>query len=227
MDSKMGKLIVIEGVDGSGKTTQAELIRDYMIKNKNDRVKLISFPNYNNDSSKLVQLYLNGEICDVASDVNAYAASSFYACDRYINFKKEWEQYYNQGYTIISTRYVTSNAIHQTPKLDDSEWDNYINWLYDYEHIKLGLPIPDMVIYLHMDRLLSEKLIMERSIVKNIKLDIHEKDNNYMEKCHDIYKYISKKFNFKVIECYSKDQILSREIIFEKIMSEIRKVLFI
>ena len=154
-------LIVIDGLDGSGKTTQFEIIKDVLAQKYS--VKAISFPDYGNQSSSLVRMYLNGEISENASDINAYAASSFYAVDRYANYKMSWEDNYKKGDLIFASRYVSSNAIHQMVKLPEKEWDNYLDWLFDYEHEKLGLPKADLVIFLDMPMDIALSLMQARA----------------------------------------------------------------
>ena len=134
-----GKLIVIDGLDGSGKSTQSELVAQ-KLRELGEKVELISFPDYKEPSSALVKMYLGGEFSDSPSGVNAYAASTFYAVDRYASFKKFWEKKYLDGYTILATRYVSSNAIHQMVKLPKEKWDSYLDWLDDFEYEKLNLP---------------------------------------------------------------------------------------
>lgn len=107
-------------------------------------------------------MYLSGEFGNEPNAVNAYAASSFYAVDRYASFKKDWEQFYNEGGVIIADRYTTSNAIHQCSKLSEGQWDSYLEWLFCYEYILLGIPKPDIVIYLNVDTQVSQKLIAGR-----------------------------------------------------------------
>lgn len=153
----MGKLIVIDGLDGSGKTTQFDIIREKL--SEFHSVKAISFPDYDNPSSALVKMYLNGELSESADGVNAYAASSFYAVDRYASYKLFWEENYKNGDLIFASRYVSSNAIHQMVKLPESEWDGYLEWLSDYEYGKLGLPVPSLVIFLDMPVEISQRLM--------------------------------------------------------------------
>ena len=129
---KKGKLIVIDGLDGCGKSTQLEIIKK-KLSAMGHKVKSISFPDYSNDSSTLVKMYLNGEFSSNPDDINAYAASSFYAVDRYASYIKFWKEEYECGYIILAARYVSSNAIHQMSKLCENEWDSYLEWLYDYE----------------------------------------------------------------------------------------------
>lgn len=196
----IGKLIVIDGLDGSGKSTQAEAVFEHF-KSQSDKVLLISYPDYSKPSSTLVQMYLNGEFSQNAEDVNAYAASSFYAVDRYASFKLHWQKYYEDGYTIIASRYVSSNAIHQMVKLDQSEWDNFLEWLSDYEYNKLALPKPNKVIFLDMTRLVANQLILSRYHGDETKKDIHESNMNYLEKCQETAKYAAKVQGWDIISC--------------------------
>ena len=138
----MGKLIVIEGLDGSGKSTQLELLPKKLLENGINS-KTVSFPDYESDSSALVKMYLNGEFGKKPDDVNAYTASLFYAVDRFASYKTSWGEYYNQDGVIISGRYTTSNAVHQTSKMCESGWQSFIDWLYDLEYNKVGIPKPD------------------------------------------------------------------------------------
>ena len=157
MENK-AKLVVIEGLDGSGKSTQFEKVQEHL-KLKGINIKGISFPDYDEESSALVKMYLNGEFSNNASDVNAFAASSFYAVDRYASYKKYWEQDYKNGAFILAARYVTSNCIYQMVKLPENKWDKYIDWLEDYEYKKLELPEPDLVIFLDMPIEISQMLM--------------------------------------------------------------------
>ena len=156
-----GKLIVLEGLDGSGKATQAKLLEAHL-KEQGFSVREITFPNYESDSSALVKMYLAGQFGQHPDDVNAYAASSFYAVDRYASYKTSWGSYYEQGGVIIADRYTTSNAVHQCSKLPPEEWEQFLHWLFDYEFHLLGLPAPDCVIYLQVDPAVSQKLMTQR-----------------------------------------------------------------
>lgn len=157
----MGKLIVIEGLDGSGKSTQLELLAKNL-KENGVEAKTISFPDYAEKSSTLVKMYLNGEFGDKPGDVNAYAASLFYAVDRFASFTCHWKDYYEAGGTVIAGRYVTSNAVHQTAKLPREDWEEYLSWLYSLEYGKVGIPKPDLVIFLDMPNELSMRLMEKR-----------------------------------------------------------------
>lgn len=217
---KKGQLIVIEGLDGCGKSTQAELVFE-KLKADGKKVKLISYPNYEEPSSTLVKMYLNGEFSQDLNDVNAYAASSFYAVDRYASYKKFWQSYYEQGYTIIATRYVSSNAVHQMVKLPESDWDNFLNWLDDYEFEKLDLPRPNNVVFLDMPREIANQLIINRYEGDETRRDIHESNIEYMEQCQNTAKYCAKKLNWNVITCYKDNEPLPINEITNKIIDVI------
>ncbi len=217
------KLIVIDGLDGSGKSTQFSIVAkklasDYMVKS-------ISFPDYDNPSSSLVKMYLNGEFSKQASGVNAYAASSFYAVDRYASYKMFWEKNYNEGELIIASRYVSSNAIHQMIKLENSQWDYYLNWLDDYEYNKLGLPKPDLIIFLDMPVEISQELLSSRYNGDDSKKDIHESDVEYLKNCRKSALYAAEKQSWKVVACSDGRGALPIDIITDRIIKCINEVL--
>ena len=145
-----GRLLVIEGLDGSGKATQAKLLASHLAESGR-RVMEITFPDYESDSSALVKMYLSGQFGDKPDDVNPYAASSFYAVDRYASYKTKWGSFYEAGGIVIADRYTTSNAVHQCSKLPPEQWDDFLRWAFDYEYRLLGLPAPDAVVYLQVD----------------------------------------------------------------------------
>lgn len=198
-----GKLIVIDGLDGSGKSTQIDAIEKYFKSLGKDVLKL-SFPDYESPSSAPVKMYLRGEISENAGDINAYAASSFYAVDRYISYKKYWEKDYKAGKNIISGRYVSSNCIHQMSKLAPSEWKSFINWLEDFEYRKMEIPRPYAVIYLNITPENSRKLLLERYENDKAKLDIHEQNIKYMKKCYDSALFAAKTLDWNIIEVADK-----------------------
>lgn len=196
----MGKLIVIEGLDGSGKSTQL----DILCKNLSDMGKenrRVSFPDYDSDSSALVKMYLSGKFGSNPNDVNAYASSLFYAVDRYASFKTGWGDFYNAGGVVVSGRYTTSNAIHQTSKMPESEWKNFLDWLYDLEYGKVSIPKPDLVIFLDMPVEVSQKLLSHRYKGDEQKKDIHESDVNYLNKCRYAARFVAKYSGFVIIPC--------------------------
>ena len=179
-----GKLIVLEGLDGSGKATQAKLLAEHLAA-QGVPVQKITFPDYASDSSALVKMYLAGQFGQHPDDVNAYAASSFYAVDRYASYKTSWGSFYEQGGVIIADRYTTSNAVHQCSKLPQEQWEEYLHWLFDYEFRLLGLPAPDRVIYLQVDPAVSQRLMTQRYHGDESKKDIHEADFSYLMSCRE------------------------------------------
>jgi len=195
----MGRLIVIEGLDGSGKATQAQLLAK-TLRERGETVREVSFPNYGSPSSALVKMYLSGAFGAQPDDVNAYAAASFYAVDRYAGFKEDWQADYEKG-LVIADRYTTSNAIHQCSKLDAALWDSYLEWLFDYEYNKLGIPAPDCVIYLRVDPAVSQKLLAKRYEGHMEREDIHEKDREYLARCQRAAAYCAERLGWRTIEC--------------------------
>ena len=196
----MGKLIVIEGLDGSGKGTQAQILFERLEK-EGRKVKKISFPVYSSDSSALVRMYLAGQFGSRPGDVNAYAASSFYAVDRFASFKSDWGREYNDDYIIIADRYTTSNGVHQCSKLPEGEWNSFMDWLYDFEYSKLGIPAPDEVIYLDMSLQVSQKLLSGRYSGDESKKDIHEKDSEYLDRSRQAARFCADHDKWTTIKC--------------------------
>ena len=147
---KKGKLIVLEGIDGSGKSAQFRRLCARLEKDGIDYNHIV-FPRYDQDSSALIRMYLGGEFGTRPDDVNAYTASTFFAVDRFASYKKDWGSTYEQGGLFLSDRYTTSNAVHQGSKLSEEELPEFFRWLSDLEYGKMGLPRPDLVIYLDVD----------------------------------------------------------------------------
>lgn len=211
----MGKLIVIEGLDGSGKGTQGKLLYEFL-KEKYSFVRSITFPDYKSDSSAAVKMYLNGEISENPMDVNAYAASSFFAVDRYISFMTEWKEDYDKGCIFLADRYTTSNAVYQVGKAEDPE--AYLNWVWDYEYNKLGLPRPDLVIYLDMDPAVSAKLLLKRYNGDAGKKDIHEKNIDFLKDCRKNAMTVAKNNGWKIVSCSDDKQPFSLEEISKEVI---------
>ena len=140
-----GKLIVFEGIDGSGKSTQFKLLTERLEKEGVPFRKVV-FPRYKESSSSLLRSYLSGEFGSEPGDVNAFAASTFFFVDRFASYKSDWGEYYKNGGTIICDRYTTSNAIHQGAKLPENELNDFLDWLYDFEFRLMELPRPDFVV---------------------------------------------------------------------------------
>ncbi|MEA5153121.1 MAG: deoxynucleoside kinase [Oscillospiraceae bacterium] len=177
-----GKLIVLEGIDGSGKSSQYKRLCERM---ENDAIAYnhIVFPRYNKESSALIRMYLAGDFGAHPDDVNPYAASTFYAVDRFAAYRTEWGKIYENGGLILSDRYTTSNAVHQGSKLSDAELPAFFAWLSDFEYVKMGLPKPDLVLYLDVDIPTSLARMRRRQDKNNTSADIHEKDTAYLRRC--------------------------------------------
>lgn len=220
----MGKLIVIEGLDGSGKSTQLERL-PIALKAKGIDSKTVSFPCYDDDSSALVKMYLAGQFGSKPGDVNAYAASCFYAVDRYASYKKDWGSYYDNGGIILSGRYTTSNAVHQCSKLDESEWEGFLSWLYEFEYEKLGIPKPDKVIFLDMPTDVSQKLLDGRYSKDGGSKDIHETDVEYLNRCRKAAMFTADYSGWVKISCAKDGQPRSIEEIAEDVLGEALKIL--
>lgn len=209
----MGKLIVLEGLDGSGKTTQAQRLLD-ALRERGETVVPISFPAYDNESSALVRLYLGGGLGNDPDGVSPYAASMFYAADRYITYKQSWQTAMNSPDTIVlATRYTTANAYHQLAKLPREEWDAFLDWLFDFEFTKLGLPKPDEVFLLEMPAEASSRQVASRAAKTGETPDIHERDADYLERCREAAVYAAEKLGWHRIMCFENGAVLPREVI--------------
>lgn len=219
-----GALIVIEGLDGSGKATQAGLLADALAA-AGKPVRQITFPNYGNDSSALVRMYLGGQFGQKADDVNAYAASSFYAVDRYAGYKADWGQFYEDGGILIADRYTTSNAVHQCSKLPPRRWKGFINWLYDYEFSKLGIPEPDGVIYLSVDVAVSQKLMSGRYQGDESKKDVHEKDLEYLARSRTAAAWCAERLGWNTVQCTQDGAMRSIESIHAEVLALAQRIL--
>ena len=212
----MGKLIVIEGTDGSGKSTQFKLLSERLEREEKPFRKLV-FPRYSEESSALIRLYLGGAFGTKPSDVNAYAASAFYAVDRYASYKQDWGQWYENGGVIISDRYTTSNAVHQASKEQGEAQGAFLQWLYEFEYDKLGLPKPDLVIYLDVPTDWTEKMMRHREAETNTKADIHEKDMAYLATCRRTGRAAADFYGWKAISCVQDGAMRTIEDIHEEI----------
>ena len=220
----MGKLIVIEGTDGSGKSTQFRLLSERM-EREGIAFKHIVFPRYSEESSALIRMYLGGQFGTNPADVNAYAASSFYAVDRYASYKMDWGQWYEQGGVVLSDRYTTSNAVHQTSKEPKEKQPEFLGWLYDFEYAKLGLPRPDLTLYLDVPTDFTEKLLRHREQDTNTKADIHEKDTAYLATCRETGRAAAAYYGWTVIQCVQDGQMRSIEDIHAEIYAHVKKCL--
>ncbi len=220
----MGKLIVIEGTDGSGKSTQFRLMSEHLEK---DGVPFrhIVFPRYSEESSALIRMYLGGQFGANPADVNAYAASSFYAVDRYASYKMDWGKWYEDGGVVLSDRYTTSNAVHQASKEPESKQPEFLQWLYDFEYAKLALPRPDLTIYLDVPTDFTEKLLRHREQDTNTKADIHEKDTAYLATCRETGRRAAAYYGWTVINCVRDGQMRSITDIHQEIYQHVKRCL--
>lgn len=215
----MGKLIVIEGTDSSGKETQTKKIYERLIEDEL-KVKKISFPNYSSPACEPVKMYLAGEFGDRALDINPYPISTMFAIDRYASYKKEWERFYKEDGIVVTDRYTTSNMVHQASKIEDKNKKNeYLNWLEDLEYNKMDIPKPDLVIFLNMPVEMAVKLMKDRKnkITGEEKKDIHEQDVSYLKKSYDNACEIAKKYDWKEISCVEKGRLKTIDEISQEI----------
>lgn len=220
-----GKLIVFEGTDGSGKSTQFARLCERLDQSGTAFKRLI-FPQYDKPSSALLKMYLNGEFGSHPDDVNAYAASTFYAVDRYAAWKQVWGEYYKDGGLVLSDRYTTSNAVHQTCKMPEEEWEAFLRWLFDFECGKLGLPEPDLVIYLDMPTEKAVEMLRIRESTTHTKGDIHEVDTAYLAKCRRTAHRAAQVYGWTVISCVdAAGSVRSIEDIHEEVWQIVRQSL--
>lgn len=222
----MGKIIVIEGTDGSGKQTQSKLLYENLLK-KGYNVKILSFPNYDSMSSGPVKMYLSGQLAEKAQDINAYQASALFAADRFCTMC-EYKDFLSQDGILILDRYVQSNMTHQAGKIKNlKERDQFLAWLDDFEFGYLGLPVPDIVLFLDVPVKVSQKLANERKNLKTgEKKDIHEADKKHLENAYEAGKYVSKKFGWKEINCVNvKGNLRTIDEIQKLIINQVEKIL--
>lgn len=205
-----GTLIVLEGIDGSGKETQATLLEE-KLKGQGRRVMHVSFPDYESPSSSLVKMYLHGDFGSSPNDVNPYAASLFYAVDRFASYRMKWKSFYENGGIVIADRYTTSNMVHQMTKYEDREKrKEFLRWLEKTEYEELELPRPDLVILLDIPLAISEALVKERA-AKGGSMDIHEQHLEYLRKCHDAYQELLALYGWKRVSCTEEGKLRSIE----------------
>ena len=214
------KLIVIEGLDGSGKATQAKKLTKALT-DRGIPVREVSFPDYDSDSSALVRMYLSGQFGTDPQDVNAYAASAFFAVDRFASYKKDWGRDYARG-VIIADRYTTSNAVHQCSKLPKEHWADFLDWLFDFEYNKLGIPAPDCVVYLNVAPQVSQALMTARYSGDESKKDIHERDLAYLKHSREAAAYCAEKLGWKTVDCCRDGQMRSIEEIHADILKALQ-----
>ena len=216
----MGKLIVLEGTDGSGKSTQMQLLME-RLEREGRSFRKLRFPQYDQPSSALIRMYLGGEFGQDPNAVNAYAASTFYAVDRYASFVRDWGEDYRRGELLISDRYTTSNAVHQAGKVPPEERKAFLTWLTDLEYNKMGLPKPDLVLWLDMPVEKTLELMQHRQACGGAAADIHEKDCGYLAHCHEMAREAADFYGWCAVECVRGDKIRPAEEIAEEIYERI------
>ena len=214
----MGRLIVFEGIDGSGKSTQFELLCDRLAGENRDFMR-VRFPRYDKPSSALLKMYLTGKFGDDPDAVNAYAASSFFAVDRFASFIQDWREYYEQGGLVLTDRYTTSNALHQGAKMLPEQREHFFKWLYEYEFSLLGLPAPDLVIYLEIEAKQAVQRILKRQAKNGKKSDIHEKDWDYLFQCEQSGKQAASLHGWCVVNCFADGHERDKNEIHQEIYS--------
>ena len=220
----MGKLIVFEGTDGSGKSTQFELLAK-RLEAEQIGFQRLRFPQYEEPSSALIRMYLGGAFGDDPEAVNAYAASTFYAVDRYASYQRVWKDYYQGGGLVVSDRYTTSNAVHQGSKVPEAERVEFFRWLYDLEYDRMGLPRPDLVVLLDMPVELSEQLMRKREQSTGTHADIHERDEDYLKKCRDVALHAAKYYGWRTVSCAKDGAIRGVEDIHEEVYAIVKSCL--
>ncbi len=220
----MGKLIVFEGTDGSGKSTQFALLTK-RLQALNIDFRTLEFPQYSQPSSALIRMYLGGEFGRRPTDVNAYAASTFYAVDRYASFRKVWGQYYKDGGLILSDRYTTSNAVHQASKEPARSREEFFRWLYEFEYKYMELPKPDIVIYLDVPTELTGKMLRDREESTHTQADIHEQNMDYLRLCRNTGLQAASYYGWTVVHCAKDGKMRSIEDIHNEIFALVQSCL--
>lgn len=219
-----GKLIVFEGTDGSGKATQAGLLAE-RLRGEGILFREIDFPRYGNPFALPAELYLKGSLGRRPEDVSAYAASILYAVDRFASYKEDWGGAYEAGTLILANRYTTSNAVHQASKLPPNEREEYLSWLLDLEYRRLGLPEPDLVLYLDLPTEISEWMLRQREQATGRKADIHEQDEAYLRSCRENARQIARNLGWTVVDCARDGGIRSVEDISEEVWRRVQACL--
>lgn len=225
LERKQGKLIVIDGTDGSGKATQTKLLLQ-TLQTEGYGAATTDFPQYGSKSAGPLEEYLNGKY----GQVNPRAASIFYAIDRF-DIAKTMQQWLNEGKVVVSNRYVTANAGHQGGKISDkAERIKFFKWLDDLEYGIFGVPKPDLNIILHVPAELAQKLVDKkqpaaRKYANGKKRDLHEADLKHLQNAESAYLEIAKLFpNTKLVECVENGQLLPPRQIHNKVWELVRRI---
>ena len=211
-----GKLIVFEGTDGSGKATQAKLLCETLA-DRDLSYREIDFPRYGSPFAEPANLYLHGALGNKPGDVNAYAASVLYAVDRFASYQEDWGRFYEAGGIVVANRYTTSNAVHQASKLPEGERREFLDWLFDLEYGRMGLPKPDLVVYLDLPTELSEAMLRQRQQKTGTHADIHEQDEDYLRACRENARQIARTLGWTVVRCDREGRVRPAEDIHREI----------
>lgn len=222
-----GKLIVIDGGDGSGKSTQVDLLIE-RFQNEGRQVAKIDFPRYSQPSAWFVESYLNGQFGSLA-EIGPYQASVFYALDRF-SIKKEIEQKLASGTLLIANRYVSANMGHQGAKIKDKdERIKFFTWLDNFEYSILGIPRPDATIILHVPAQVAQGLVDKkghRDYIGGSKRDLHESDLEHLQMAEKVFLELARQFeNFYTVECYEAGKLLTKPEINNKIYHILNKII--
>lgn len=219
-------LIAIDGLDGSGKETQTHLLEE-ALREKGISCRTVSFPTYDGEMSAAVNLYLRGRFGEDPNAVNGYAASTFYAVDRFCSYRLDWQKDYEAGTVILANRYTTANAVHQLSKLPPEEYDTFLTWLFDFEYGKLGLPAPDLVLYLCVPPAVSASLIKSRASETGRRADIHEKSPSHLQNSYQAALYAAEKLGWTTVLCAGEkgDALRTREDIHAEVLGHAEHLL--
>lgn len=222
-----GTLIVVEGVDSSGKATHTIKLYERLY-GENYNVRKVEFPDYKSQSSALVKMYLSGEFGKTPEDVNPYASSTFYAVDRFASYRTSWEDFYLNGGIVVADRYTTSNMIHQASKIsNEEEKSKFLDWLWDFEFVKLGLPVPELVIFLDMPPEYGQKLMEQRKnkFTGETEKDIHERNFTFLESSYKNACGIADRFKWNRVTCVKNGEIKAIDEIHDELYDAVRKIL--
>ena len=219
-----GRLIVFEGTDGSGKATQSKLLLERLQREGFD-CRPLTFPRYGKPSAAPLEEYLHGAYGSHPEAVNAYAASTFFAVDRYASYQQDWGKYYESGGILVADRYTTSNAVHQASKLPEGERQAFLKWLFDFEYRLLQLPEPTLVFYLDVPTEITEKMMRCREAQTNTTADIHEQDDGYLRACRRAAQKTAEECAWHCIDCSQNGEMRNAGDIHEEIYRCVRELL--
>lgn len=221
---RQGKFVVIDGTDGTGKATQADLLVQRLRDNSFDVLK-IEFPQYGEPSAGLIESYLAGKYGSAVS-VGPYRASVFYSCDRY-DASFQIRQALAENKIVVADRYVTANMGHQGGKIEDEEErKKFFAWLEGLEYGIFEIPRPDLNIILHADTEITRQLMEQRAAETGTSMDIHEVDMNHLRQAEKVYLEIAAMMtNTELIECAENSQLMSRERISDMIWNSVMKTI--